>query len=421
MNDRRRILDTMIFRSLRHPRFRAYFFGHAVSLVGTWAHQIAQAWLVYRLTGSAAMLGVVAACQQFPGLFIGPFAGAAADRYPKRRLLVGTQCAAALTAAALAALTLSGVIQAWHVVLIALLHGIVHGVDIPARQAFFVEMVGRDDLSNAIALNSTIVNAARLVGPAAAGVTIAAIGEGWCFAANALSYVPLILLLAAMRDPDRAFTSANLAHPSLLADIREAAVYVSGQRRIAVLLGIHGLCAFAGMPYQVILAAHVKRNLGGGAETLGLLMAAAGGGCLLGALAVASRTRTSEMHRWVPFGTGLFGAALALLALTTNIPVAVVILVAGGAGCIVQAASTNTLLQVLAPDHLRGRIVSFYTALYMGMLPLGGLLAGRAADIWGEPFVLGAGGCALIAGAFAFSAQRIASSEVPAVPGAALR
>jgi MFS family permease len=401
----------MIFRSLRHPRFRAYFFGHAFSLVGTWAHQVAQAWLVYRLTGSAAMLGVVAACQQFPGLFIGPFAGAAADRYPKRRLLVGTQAAAALTALILAALTLSGNIQPWQIVLVALLHGVIHGIDIPSRQAFFVEMVGRDDLSNAIALNSTIVNAARLIGPAAAGIAIAAVGEGWCFVANALSYVPLILLLAAMRDPVRSDLPLPGLHRSLLEDIRVAAVYVRGRSEIARLLGIHALCAFAGMPYQVILAAHVKRNLGGDAESLGLLMAAAGGGCLLGALAVASRTRTAGMGRWVAYGTGLFGAALASLAFLRGIPASAAVLVAGGAGCIVQAASTNTLLQMLSPDHLRGRIVSFYTAIYMGMLPLGGLLAGRASDAWGEPLVLGSGGCALVAGAIAFGTVSAARGE----------
>lgn len=393
-----------LLRSLRHSDYRRYFISQTVSLIGTWAQQVAQAWLIYRLTGSALMLGVVALAQQGPGFFAGPFAGVFVDRHNKRRILVVTQSAAAIAALFLAVVTLFGMVAPWHVLIAAFALGVVHALDIPARQSSFIEMVGRADLANAIALNSTIVNGARLVGPAIAGVLIISVGEGFCFLLNAFSYLPIIIGYSRMTfcSAPRLVTEGG-DKSSVWKEMRQGLSFVRHNRQIAGLFGLHAVCALLGMPYLILLPAHSSVILLGGAGTLSFLMACAGGGAMTGALVVASRHSVSNLFRWALFGGMLFGVGLLAFASVRSIEIAAVLLFIAGLGCMIQAASTNTLLQTLAPDSMRGRIVSLYASLYMGMVPLGGFLAGALADRWTTSPVLAVAGIGVTAGTYIFS------------------
>lgn len=379
--------------ALRHRNYRLFLGGQSISLVGLWMQQIAQAWLFFELTGSAAMLGVLAIVQQCPLLFVGPLTGALADRHDRRRILLCTQAIAAVLALVFAGLAFSGLIQSWHVVALAFALGMVSAVDIPARQALIEELVGRQDLPNAIALNSANFNGARLVGPAIAGAVIAAFGVGVCFLGNSVSYLAVIGGLLAMRLPPRERSSRPAR--SLADDAREGIAFVTGDRRAAILLGLLALVALAGMPYSLLLPAYAQRELAGGATIFGLLMGAAGAGALAGALVLVARTKAPTFAQ-ILTSCLVFGGGLVGLSLVGRAEGAAVALFFMGAGLLTITASTNTLLQIMAPHELRGRIMAFYSAIVLGVPPLGALVSGTISDRLGERLVLRIGGVIVV-------------------------
>jgi MFS family permease len=385
----------VVFPALRHRNFRLYLAGQAVSLVGTWLQSVAQSWLVYRLTASPLLLGLTGFAGQAPVFFLAVVGGTVADRVDKRRLLVGTQGASAACAAALAALTLSGHVTIAHVLAIAAALGATNAFDIPTRQAFVVEMVGRADLPNAIALNSSAVNAARIAGPALAGILVGLVGEGWCFAINAASFAAVIVALLSMRLGPRV---ARREERSAASEIREAAVFALAHPPIRDLLVLLGVVSVVGMPYTVLMPVFADRVLGGGAGTMGVLLGAAGVGALSAALVLAMRASPRGLGRWVAGSAIGFGVALVAFSLARSLALACLALLLAGFCLMTQMAASNTLLQVLTPDALRGRIMAFYSMMFMGMAPFGALGAGAAAARMGAPLTVALGGAVSIAG-----------------------
>lgn len=387
-------------RALRHRNFRLFFTGQIISLVGTWMQSIAESWLVYRLTGSAAKLGMVGFCSQIPVFLIAPLGGIAADHTRRRRTLVVTQSASMALALLYAALTLAHRIQVWQIFVLAAALGIVNGFDIPTRQAFVVDMVGKDDLMNAIALNSSMFNGARILGPAIAGILVASIGEGWCFFVNGVSYVAVIAGLLMMRVPERE-QAPSTASP--IARIVEGFRYTAGTRPIASLLLLLGLVSLAGMPYAVLMPIFADRVLHGGARVLGILMSASGFGALLGALSLAFRQGVSGLGRWVAVSAAGFGAGLIAFSFSHSLWISAALLIPVGYALMLEMASSNTLIQAMVPDHLRGRVMAVYSMMFMGMAPIGALLAGFAAHAFGAAETVAAGGVLCILGAAAFA------------------
>ncbi|WP_068804067.1 MFS transporter [Immundisolibacter cernigliae] len=378
-----------MLRALRHRNFKLFFFGQLLSLPGTWIQMVAQSWLIYRLTDSAVLLGLAGFASQFPVFLIAPLGGALADRFSRHRLLIGTQVASAVLALSLAALTLSGQVEVWHVFTLASLLGVVNGFDLPARQAFTVQLVGREDLPNAIALNSSAFNAARLVGPAVAGVLVAAAGEGWCFLLNGVSYATVLAALLAMRLTP---TEKPIHTGSMLEHIVDGIRYVRGHLPIRSLLLLLGMVSLAGMPYAVLMPVFADRILHGGPQGLGILMSCAGGGALVGALLLAARRSPRGLGGWVPWAAFGFGLGLVGFSLSRNFWLSGVLLVPTGFAMMVQMAASNTLLQMMVPDALRGRVMSLYSMMFMGMAPLGSLLAGSLAEVIGAPGTVAGGG-----------------------------
>ena len=378
-----------MLRALRHRNFRLFFIGQLLSLPGTWIQMVAQSWLIYRLTDSAVLLGLAGFASQFPVFLIAPLGGALADRFSRHRLLVATQVASAVLALSLAALTLSGQVEVWHVFTLASLLGVVNGFDLPARQAFTVQLVGREDLPNAIALNSSAFNAARLVGPALAGVLVAAAGEGWCFLLNGVSYATVLGALLAMRLTP---TERPVHTGSMLAHIVDGVRYVRGHLPIRSLLLLLGMVSLAGMPYAVLMPVFADRILGGGPQGLGILMSCAGGGALVGALLLAARRSPRGLGGWVPWAAFGFGLGLVGFSLSRTFWLSGALLVPTGFAMMVQMAASNTLLQMMVPDALRGRVMSLYSMMFMGMAPLGSLLAGSLAEVIGAPGTVAGGG-----------------------------
>jgi MFS family permease len=389
-------------RALHHRNFQLFFGGQLVSLIGTWMQSLAQAWLVYRLTGSAVQLGMVGFCGQIPVFLFAAVGGAVADRFNRHRIIVATQASAMILASILTVLTLTGHVQVWHVFVLASLLGVVNAFDIPARQAFVVEMVGKEDLMNAIAINSSMFNGARILGPAVAGTLVAVIGEGWCFFANATSYLAVIAGLLAMRLVPR----KPVPHPeSTLSHYAEGFRYVAQTKPIRALLLLLGLVSLTGMPYAVLMPIFADRILHGGSRGLGLLMSAAGAGALLGALRLAARREVRGLGRWVPVAAAGFGTSLILFSLSRTFWLSAVLLVPVGFAMMTQMASTNTLLQTLVPDRLRGRVMAVYSMMFMGMAPFGALMAGILADRLGAPGTVAAGGAVCLVGAGLFYRQ----------------
>ncbi|HKW99209.1 MAG TPA: MFS transporter [Bryobacteraceae bacterium] len=385
-------------RALRHRNFRLFFGGQLISLIGTWMQNVAQSWLVYRLTGSSALLGMVGFAGQFPVFLISPLGGAVADRNSRHRIIIGTQTSSMLLAFALAALTLAGVVQVWHIFVLAALLGVVNAFDIPARQAFLVEMVGRDDLINAIALNSSIFNSARIIGPAVAGILVAAIGEGWCFFANGVSYIAVIAGLLMM-----AIAPLRLAPKgSAWSHIVEGFHFVAHAGPIRDLLVLVGLISLTGMPYAVLMPIFADRIFHSGAQGLGILMGASGAGALAGALVLASRQEIRGLGRVVGVSAGVFGVSLILFAYSRSFWMAAAMLVPVGFSMMTQMGASNTLIQAMTPDHLRGRVMSVYSMMFMGMAPVGSLSAGVIADRLGAPMTVAIGGAVAILAAFGF-------------------
>ncbi len=390
-------------RALRHPNYRLFFVGQGISLVGTWLTRVATSWLVYRLTGSALLLGLVGFAGQIPTFFLAPFAGVMVDRWNRRRVLLVTQVLALVQSAALAVLALSGSVTVGRVLALSIFQGLINAFDMPARQAMVVEMVeAREDLPNAIALNSSLVNAARLVGPSIAGVLIAAFGEGWCFAIDALSYVAVVASLLAMRLPERARPARTT---NVLADLREGFRYVAGFRPIRAILILLGLVSFAGVPYAVLMPIFAARVLGGGPHALGLLMGASGLGALTGALWLASRQSVLGLGRVLVIAGAAFGAGLAGFALSRWMWLSLVLMVITGAGMMIQMAASNTLVQTLVDEDKRGRVMSFYAVAFFGMAPFGSLVAGWLGDRIGAPATVLLGGVATLVAVALFARE----------------
>jgi MFS family permease len=390
-----------MFRALRHHNFRLFAFGQLISLIGTWMQQVAQAWLIYRLTQSSLLLGAVSFASQIPVFLVSPIGGHVADRLDRRRIMIATQTASMILAFALAGLTLSGRVREWHVMVLAVLLGVVNAFDLPARQAALVQMVDREDLMNAIALNSSMFNGARIVGPAVAGMLVAAIGEGWCFFANAVSYIAVLAGLLIMRMPgahDGRATSGTAVE-----NIIEGFRYVAQTTPIRALLILIGVVSFAGMPYAVLMPVFAQEILHSGARGLGILMGCSGAGALAGSIALAMRSSVKGLGKWVAISAGAFGAMLAAFALSKSFLLSAILLVPVGGAMMVQMASSNTLIQSMVPDELRGRVMSVYSMMFMGMGPLGSLLAGSAAQHVGAPAAVAAGGVLTIMAAVIFA------------------
>ncbi len=390
------------FRALRYRNYRLFFIGQLTSLCGTWMQTVAQSWLVYRLTGSATLLGVVGFASQFPIMILAPIGGAVADGYPRRRSMLAIQTAAMLLAFPLAVLTLSNRIQVWHVVLLAVLLGVVNAFDVPVRQSFLGEMVGREVLINAIALNSSMTNAARVIGPAIAGILVAVVGEGWCFLLNGLSYLAVIIGLLFITAGKQAPHETHVSH---LQAILEGFRFVLDTQPIRTLLILLGVVSFMGMPYSVLMPIFADTILNGGAKGLGILMGFSGLGALFGAVTLAGRQGVRGLGTWVMFACAGFGTSLILFSLSRLFWLSTLLLVPVGFGMMVQLASSNTLIQSMVPDRLRGRVMAVYSMMFMGMSPFGALFAGILANHLGAPLTVGVGGAACIGAAVVFRSQ----------------
>lgn len=390
------------FRSLRHHNFRLFLVGQVVSVTGTWMQQLALGWLVYRLTHSAFLLGVVGFASQIPSLFLAPFGGVWADRWDRRRLVIATQTLAMVQALALAGLVLSGVVRIWHLVVLSLFLGLVTAFDVPARQSFLVQMVGgRDDLANAIALNSSVFNGARLAGPAIAGILIARVGEGAVFLLNGLSYAAVIAALVAIRVPRRPPPSGPPLSP--WRHLQEGVSYVSGFAPIRTLLLLVGLVGIAGVPYRVLMPVFATDVLRGDAHTLGFLMGGIGVGALTGALLLAARRGVRGLGRLIVLSVAAVGASLVGFSVSRSLSLSLVLVFFAGLGMMLHMASSNTILQTIVDDDKRGRVMSFYAAAFMGTMPIGSLLAGAVADLIGAPRTVLIGGVCCLLGAVGFS------------------
>jgi len=409
------------FRALRHRNYRLFFFGQMISLIGTWMQSIAQQWLVYRLTGSAAMLGVVNLAAALPLVPLSLWGGSLADRFSKRSIIMLTQSVMMVQAFILAALTWTGTAQVWHVMVLAMLLGAANAVDVPSRQAFVVEMVeGKEDLASAIGLNSTVFNAARAIGPAVAGMIVATTGEAGAFLINGLTFVAVIIGLALMRLPAAAQPPRQ---PRLGAHLLEAVRYVRSRQVLTLLMSLVAVSAFLSMPYVTLLPVFAQDVLGASAQplldlfcsgerarfscqspealTYGLLMAASGLGAVMGALFVASLPATARRGHWLTLGNLSFPLLLVVMALSRSFGFTLLLLVGIGFSYVAQNALANTLVQMAVPDDLRGRVMSFYSLTFQGMMRLGGMQAGLVGDRWGAPLAVGVGAAVCLAyGAF---------------------
>lgn len=407
------LATSSLWRSLRHRNYRLYLSGQLVSVCGTWMQQVALSWLVYRLTGSATLLGIVGFASQIPIFFLGPVGGVISDRYSCHRVAVWSQCAALTQALLLALLTLTGWIQPAHIIMLGVALGLVYAFDMPARQALVHQLVETDDLANAVALNSSMINSARIVGPALAGIVVAKFGEGICFFINAVSYVAVISALLAMKLPERPATLVKAI--SIAASLREGLRYTLDTTPIRDLLILLGVVGFMGMPYMTLMpvfAANVHKS---GADALGLMYGAVGLGAVIGALFLAQRKNIIGIGRVIVIATLLFGLGLIVFTVSRPFWLTLLILVAVGCGWMVLIAACNTALQTLADNHMRGRVMSLFSMMLVGMAPFGSLLAGWAADQIGAPLVIAAGGsfCALAGIIFARQLPRLREAAKP--------
>jgi len=402
-----------LWRSLRQRNYRLYLTGQLVSVCGTWMQQVAQSWLVYRLTGSATLLGIVGFATQIPVFGLGPIAGVIIDRYSPHRVTVLTQSAALVQALLLSLLTLMGWVQPAHIILLGFVLGIVNAFDMPARQALVNQMVDAKDLSNAVALNSSMINAARIVGPALAGIVVAKVGEGACFMINTVSYLAVIMALLAMKLPKKSDESArqfSIAH-SLVEGLRYTLATVP-IRDVLLLLGLVG---FIGMPYMTLMPVFAAEIHKSGADALGLMLGAVGFGALIGALFLAQRATVLGLGRIIVIATLGFGLGLIVFTVSRVFWLSLVILMGVGFGWMVLIAASNTALQTLADNEMRGRVMSLFSMMLVGMAPFGSLLAGWLADRIGAPLVVATGGafCAVAGVIFARELPRLRAAARP--------
>jgi MFS family permease len=400
-------------RALRHRNYRLFFSGQFFSLTGTWIQSIAMSWLVYRLSGSAFLLGLTGFASQIPILLFAPFGGFWSDLVNRRRLLLLTQTLSALQAFTLATLTFTGVIRVWQIVLLAGALGLISAFDTPVRQAFTATLVThKQDLANAIALNSFIFNSARLIGPSIAGLLIAAVGEAVCFLVNGLSYLGVIAVLYRLRI-DQPHGAARRS--KLLDGLKEGFRYAFGFAPIRAMLILLALVSFTTTPYLFLMPIFAREVFHGTAQVLGVLIGAAGLGAVSGTLYLASRQRVRGLGRIIAVGSATAGIALMLFSLSRVLWLSALLMVFVGAGIIVTAASVNTILQTVVDDDKRGRVMSLYTMSFLGMSPVGSLAAGQLAHLIGAPDTLLAGGACCLAGAALFAGRlgRIRESMRP--------
>ncbi len=391
------------FRALRHRNFQLFFGGQLISLIGTWMQTLAQSWLVYRMTHSAALLGEVGFATQIPVLFLGPIAGIFADRHSRQYIVIGTQTAMMIQALAMAALTLTGMITVWEIFVLAFLLGVCNAFDIPARQSFIVEMVGSEDLMNAIALNSSLFNAARSIGPAIAGILVAVLGEGMCFLINGLSFLAVIAGLLLMRI-ERG--EPRMGSGRRLDQFRQGFEYVRGNTPIRSLLLLLGVVSLLGMSYTVLMPVVADRVLHSGARGLGELLTSAGLGALAGALWLAGRQRVQGLDRVMAWATAGFGISLCFFSFSETNWLSLLLLVAVGFSLMVQLGSTNTLIQSIVSDTMRGRVMGIYTMMFLGMAPFGSLIAGFVAQHSSAPTAILFCGITSIVSAVIFASRR---------------
>ncbi len=389
------------FRSLKYRNYRLYFTGQSISLIGTWIQRITVPWLVYHLTDSAFLLGVVSFAGQIPTFLIAPFAGVLTDRLNRYHLLILTQVAAMIQAFLLAFLYLSGYIAVWHVVVLSVILGIINAFDVPVRQSFMIEMIDKkEDLANAIALNSSMVNGARLLGPSIAGLLIALTGEGFCFLINGVSYLFVIASLFMMKIVPR---KAHNKNKHVIKELKEGFSYTFGFPPIRYLILLLALVSLTAMPYTVLMPVFAKEVLHGGSHTFGFLMGASGAGALLGALYLASRKNVLGLDKVIAIATGTFGLSLVAFSFSRFFTLSLVLMVLVGLGMMLQMASSNTIIQTVVDDDKRGRVMSFYTMAFMGTTPFGSFIAGSLASKLGAPETILIGGIVCVLGTVVFS------------------
>ncbi len=392
------------WRALRHRNFRLFFSGQSISLIGTWMTRIATSWLVYRLTGSALLLGLVGFMGQIPTFLLAPFAGVWVDRLDRRQVLLWTQALAALQSLLLAGLTLANRITIGEILFLSAFQGLINGFDMPGRQAFLVQMVeDRKDLGNAIAINSSMVNLARLVGPSLAGLVIGAFGEGYCFLIDGLSYFAVIASLALMHIQPRPGSGAATA--SMWVQLKEGWAYVSGFAPVRTILLLFALVSLMGMPFVVLMPIFASQVLHGGPHTLGLLMGASGVGALVSALSLAVRKTVLGLGRMIPIAAASFGTGLILFGLSRVMWFSMLMMLLVGFGMMQGMAASNTIVQTLVPEDRRGRVMSYYTMAFVGMAPFGSLLAGSLAHWLGAPRTVMITGSVVILGALWFTTR----------------
>ncbi len=403
-------MAVQVLRALRHRNYKLFFGGQSISLVGTWLTRIATSWLVYRLTGSELLLGVVAFAGQIPLLILAPFAGVLVDRWDRHRILVITQILSALQSLALAILALANIITVTEIIVLQVVQGLINSFDTPARQAFVVEMVeDRADLPNAIALNSSMFNTSRILGPSIGGVLIALVGEGWCFMIDAISYIAVILSLLAMRFVET--PRVRSAAADMREELRSGFKYAFGFAPVRALLILVALVGTAGLPYAILMPAIASKTLHGGPHTLGLLMTASGVGALLGTIYLASRHTVLGLGKVIVVATLGLSAGLIAFSFTHTLWLSLLLLPVAGAGLMLQSASANTILQTVVSEDLRGRVMAFYSVAVLGTQPIGSLLAGVLADRIGAQNTILAGAVVCVAAGIWFAVQRPSLAE----------
>lgn len=400
-------------KALFHRNYRLFMIGQTLSLIGTWIQRMAMIWLAYRLTGSAFVLGVVGFCEQIPIFLIAPFAGVFADRWNKHKALCRIEALALLQAFILGIVTLLGIVQIWHIIVLSLFLGVINAFEVPVRQSFVVEMVDRDKdaLSNAIALNSTVFNLSRLIGPSIAGILISAVGEGWCFMANSFSYGMVLISLLLMK----IVTSENFQKEkgNVLMRLKEGIVYIKERDFMRNLLILLAIVSFCSASVRTLAPVFVKKILNGDASTLGFLMGASGVGAICGALFLTKQKTIALLKRIVSYTGILLGTALLCFAISKSLILSLIFVSLAGLAQMMHTACTNTLLQLQVDDDKRGRVMSFYTVCLQGTMPFGSLVAGTIAGIFGGPWAMASMGIICLAGIFFFRNKKKKGSILP--------
>jgi len=392
-----------IFRSLRYKNYRLFFGGQTLSLIGTWIQRITIPWLIYRQTDSVFLLGFVGFAGQLPTFILAPFTGVLTDRWNRYRILIITQILAMVEALVLALLYFTGNIEVWNILLLSILLGCVNALDTPARQSFVFELVDdKKDIGNAIALNSSMVNSARLIGPSIAGILIASLGEGICFLINGLSYIFVIGSLLLMKVKPQV---PNKKKPDIFNEMKEGFKYTFGFVPIKYIILLLALVSLMGMPYSVLMPVFAKDIFHGGPYIYGFLVGASGVGALMGAFYLAAKKTVLGLEKIIPLAAGIFGLGLVAFSLSHVFALSMILMVATGMGMMMQMACCNTILQTITEDDKRGRVMSFYTMAFMGTAPFGSLLAGGMASWIGAPHTLLVGGITCIIGALLFASK----------------